>query len=79
MTDHWLETATNELERVLDIDYGVNVDRAVLANILDRRRANLAWLPQMDQQQAEDLLSNDELHEVARMIAAYHRLPHGVP
>lgn len=78
MTDHWLEAAIDELELVLDIDYGVNVDRAVLANILDRRRSNLAWLPRMDQQQAEDLLSSEELHEVARMVADYHRLPHRV-
>lgn len=68
----WIEQTTTELDDILRTQYGVVVDRAVLAHLVDRRRENLARSLQMSIERAQTVISDGDVHEIAVHIAHTH-------
>lgn len=79
VTDVWLESATTTLASILATDHGLCIDRALLATMLDRRRAHLARALGLTEAQVEPMLSAGELRDIARLMAhaqAQHHVSH---
>jgi hypothetical protein len=70
--DIWLESTTTALADILTHEYRLELDRAVLANILDRRRASLSRSWDADLTAAQEFIAGDELHEIAKWIGHAH-------
>ena len=69
----WLEQGTTTLDDILRTEFGVEVDRAVLAHLVDQRRGNLARALQLSVERAQDVLTDDDLREIAAHIARNRR------
>jgi hypothetical protein len=70
--DIWLESTANALSDILTIEYHLVLDLAVLANILDRRRASLSRSWDADVIAAQEFIAGDEIHEIATWIGHAH-------
>ena len=71
-SEAWLEDAVSDLEGILRTQYGIVVDRAVLAHLVDRRHGNLARSPGMSPERARTVISTGDIREVAAHIASHH-------
>lgn len=71
-SEAWLEDAVSALDRILRTEYDIEVDRAVLAHLVDRRRVNLARSLGMSPERAQTAISTGDIREVAGHIANRH-------
>lgn len=68
----WIEQTTTTLDGILRSQYGVVVDRAVLAHVVDRRCENIARSMQVSVERAQVVLTQDDVNDVAALIALTH-------
>ena len=71
-SEAWLEDTVSRLDGILRDQYGVVVDRAVLAHLVDRRHGNLARSLGVRMEQAQTAIGGDDIREVAAHIANRH-------